>query len=83
MYSCPSVLRDDCVDTGVCFSALSIWERRPADGDVSSISKLSEKEDGLCKSRDSEREDVVSVGGREAAMTKLRFLSLMTLMSLL
>jgi hypothetical protein len=73
VYSWPSVLDFVCASTGVCFSASSIWERRPAEGEVSSISKDSVKEAGLRRSRDWEwvlrrGEDVASVGGSEVAM---------------
>jgi hypothetical protein len=72
VYSWPSVFVV-CASTGVCFSASSIWERRPAEGEVSSISKDSENEAGLRRSRDWEcelrrGEDAASVGGREVAM---------------
>jgi hypothetical protein len=51
VYSCPSFL-GVWASTGLCFSASSIWERRPAEGDVSSISKDSAKEAGLRRSSD-------------------------------
>jgi hypothetical protein len=72
VYSWPSDL-DVCASTVLCFSASSIWERRPDEGDVSSISKDSVKEAGLRRSRDWELEerrgeDVASVGCRGVAM---------------
>lgn len=73
MYSWPSDFGVCASETGVCFSASSIWESRPAEGDVSSSSKDSEKEAGLRRSKgwDCELrrgEDTVTVGGVEVAI---------------
>ena len=78
LYSWPSCVEGVEVASTAedCFSASSIWERRPVFGVVSSISKDSAKEAGLRRSRDWDcdcdcelrRGDAGSFGGREAIL---------------